>query len=626
MLQTMRHWAQSWVFKGLMLMLVISFGIWGIGDIFHGNPSQRTVAKVGGISITAQQLNHEFDLDLIQGRQVFGPSLTAQQAKQMGFIDKALDTMIDRALLDQKAHSLGIDISPQALLNKIAALPQFRDKDGRFNLPLFRQLMAQEHLNEHDFMEQGRQDMIRRQLMDVLDDPNKPVDFVINSLIKARGQKRFFDIVEIDENMLNDIPSPDDKTLHAFWQNNQQLFMSPEYRSGTIAVLSADNISKGIQISDDDLKKEYQKRSDDLIKPERRDIVQVLVQDEEQAKKIAEAAKESNDLQATAKSLGHEAIPLNQVDRKTLLPELAPAVFALQNGQISAPLKSSLGWHIVQIKKITAGGKISFDEAKDDLRESLKKDRAADAVTQLVNNMDDDLAAGHSLEDIADSLKLKLVKIPLVDVNGKMANGKEPSDFANKDDVLKAMYSQNSGETSSIMEDKQSDYYVVRTDDISPSAVKPFDKAKTEIASEWKKYEQIKHAETEAQDIAKAIREGKSLSSFTGSGISARVSKAISLLANEDPTVPESIIPQMMKIKKGEVITASVPNKQFVIRLNKTAEINVGDDKAARIKLESELPHDVSDEIVEQYLQYLRQIYPVKIYQDVLDTIQPQNS
>src|ERR1700761_5236274 len=100
MMQSMRNLAQSWVFKGLMLILIVSFGIWGIGDIFRGNPLQRSVAKVGKVGISVQDLDREFEQTMVRARQMFGPGLTPAQAKQAGLLDSSLNSLIERAQID----------------------------------------------------------------------------------------------------------------------------------------------------------------------------------------------------------------------------------------------------------------------------------------------------------------------------------------------------------------------------------------------------------------------------------------------------------------------------------------------------------------------------------------------
>ncbi len=137
-------------------------------------------------------------------------------------------------------------------------------------------------------------------------------------------------------------------------------------------------------------------------------------------------------------------------------------------------------------------------------------------------------------------MKMRLIKIPAIEGNGKTPDGKDPPEFPHKDDVLKAAFGQNAGETSPVMDDKNGNYYVVRTDDVTPSGAKPFDQVKNDVLAGWKAQEQAKLAAIEADKIVKGLRDGQRASSFAAQkGVDVRVSKPISLLGDNDPLCPK---------------------------------------------------------------------------------------
>lgn len=626
MMQSMRNLAHTPVVKGLMILLVVSFALWGIGDMFRGNPLERSVAKVGGVSITVKALSQQFDQDLTRARQMFGPELSAQQAKQMGVLDKTLQTMIQRSSVDQAIKKLGIEVSQKTVLDEVASQPQFRDKDGKFNAPLFRQLLQQAHLDEHNFLAEGQKDMERQQLINAFSTDAKPPQTVIDDIYKARGQKRFVDIITLKNSSMTNIPSPDDKALQDYYQEHIKAFTAPEYRAITIARLSTDDITKDMHVSDEDVKKQYDKEHDQLMQPERRDIVQVVMQDEAKAKQLATAAKNGN-LTKAAKTMGYDAVPINDVDAKSLPPELEKPVFSLQDGQVSEPVHTSLGWHVVQVKKIIAAGIPDFKDIKDQMREAMQRDQAIENTSKIVNQLDDELAAGHALEDIADGMKMRLIKIPAVDMTGKTTEGKDPSELPAKELVIKTAFAQGNGDVSPILDDKSGNYSVVRTDSITPAAPKPFEQVKADIAAGWKAEQQAKAAKEEAEKIAKALRDGKTPSFFAGqNGISVRTSDGISLLGDSDPDLAPSVLPQIFKLKKGEVAVAPVTDTQLILRLANVAEADPAVGNAARLKITDELKKNTPTELTQQYLDYLRQIFPVEINQDTLDTLRQQGS
>jgi peptidyl-prolyl cis-trans isomerase D len=620
----MRHLAQSWLFKGLMLILIISFGIWGIGDMFRGNPLQRTVAKAGNASITVQTLNREFEQTLGRARQMFGSALTADEARQYGMLDKALDGLIDRAIMDQEIKRLGINVSEKAVLERLAAQPQFRDKDGKFNRALFQQILAQARLNESDFLLQGREDLGRRQIIDTLSDNGSPPSAIVDAVYNARAQKRILDVVTLKNESIVGIPEPEEKTLREFYEKNSKLFTAPEYRAITIARLSTDDIMKDVTISDDQVQKQFDATSEKLMQPERRDILQVVMQDQDKANDLAAAAKESGDLVLAAKAHGYDTVSLNKANEGSLLQELATPVFALQLGQVSGPLKSSLGWHVLQVKKIYAAGKPALADVQEDLRQSMTRDQAIEAATRITNQLDDELAANHSLDDIADTLKLRLIKIPALDLTGKTPEGKDPPEMPFKAALLKAAFAQSSGETSPVMDDKNGNYFVVRTDEITASAVKPFAQILDDVGKAWLEQEKAKRAMEESDKIAAAMREGKAASSFAGErGIDVRVSKPVSLIGDKDPALPTTILPQIFRMKKGDVITSVQPGQQFILRLAETID-ELEHDESGHGKVLGDLSEHIPTELVEEYIQHLRATYPIEINREVLESVMPQ--
>jgi len=350
-----------------------------------------------------------------------------------------------------------------------------------------------------------------------------------------------------------------------------------------------------------------------------------VLQDEAKAKQLAAAAKASGNLAAAAKASGHDAVPLNGVDEKSALPGLAKAVFALPANGVSDPIKTDLGWHVAQVKKISPAGTPKFEDVKEQLRSDMKRDQAIETATRLVNELDDQLAAGHPLEDIADGMKLRLVKIAALNAAGKTPDGKEPAELPDREDALKAAFSQNSGETSPILDDRNGNYYVVRTDEVTPSAVPAFEKNKDRALGEWRAAEQAKLASAEADQIAKGLRGGKTPASFAAeTGVDVRVSKPVSLLGNADPALPQTVLPEIFKLKKGDVTVMPMPDRQLVLKLSELADADPAKAGDALDKVREDLQNRMPQERAAQYLKYLRVLFPVEINESTFDSLKQQ--
>ena len=623
----MRDMAHSWIIKGLMLFLIVSFGIWGIGDMFRGNSLRKAVAEVGNTTITVQQLNQLFGRQLIEAKQKINPDLTEEQARQMGLLDRALDQEIVRRLVDLDLARRGIEVGPDEVLKLLAEEPQFRKDDGTFNKALFQQILERQRMSEKAFIAEGQQDIARQMLLSFLEGGAFPSQMQADSLYKARAQKRVLEIVSIDASKMGNLPVADEATLRDYYDKNQPLFAVPEYRAVTIATLEPDSMGKEASITDEQVKKAYDERTDQFMQPERRDLLQVVVQDEAKAKKIADEAKATGNLSETAKKAKESAVPLEQVDEKYIVPEVSAAAFALALNGVSNPVKTQMGWHVLQVKKIEPSGIPSFDKVKEGLREELKQEQAVEGLTRIVNQLDDQLAAGHALEDIADSLRLRLVKIPAVSAQGLTPEGKEPTEMPNRDAVLSLAFDQNAGETSPVSDNGDGGYFVVRTDDVTPSGARPFEAAKAQVEKAWKQSERLKKAQAKADAIEKALKDGAKYSSFDkDEGVSSRLSKPVSLLGDEDESVSASLMAKAFLLKKGETAEETKAGTITLIRLASVENVDSTKPDSRKSVIVEELKGLETDELFQQYLLYLRTIFPVKKNEAVLAQMRSRGS
>ncbi len=621
MLQSMRQLAQSWVVKGLMGFLIVSFAIWGIGDIFRGNALRKAAATVGDTEITVQDLNFLFDKGLADARRVLSPNLTAEQAMQLGLLDHVLDREINSRLIDMEVARQNISVGPQAVLDLLANEPQFRTKEGSFNKALFRQYLEQQRTSEGAFFAQQQQSLARQIVLSAVQGSAVAPQAAVDALYKARAQKRVLDVVRVDPSKIASIPVPDDKALNNFYNGHQDMFATPEYRSITVATLSTEVLAKDITISDEQLQKEYEAKKDRISVPEKRDLIQVIMQNEEKAKELSKQARTSGNLDGVAKTLKENVVPLEKLEQKSLMPDLSNAAFALSENGISEPVKTQLGWHVMQLKKILPGGTPAFEKIKDKLREELRHEQAVDAATRVINQLDDQLAAGHSLDDIADDLRLRIIKVPAVDANGQTPEGKQPQELPNKEQVLKDAFAQNSGETSPVEDDKAGNYYVVRTDEVTPSGVQPFEKVKAKVAGAWKAQEQQTRAKAKAEEVAKLLNKGEKLSAISGEGISTRTSSSLSMLGETDKEVPAPLAARAFQLKQGDAIAEESDGKQYVIRLVTITDIDSSKPDPHKAGIANEIKKAEHNELLEQFVQSLKKTFPVKKNMNVLNSM-----
>ncbi len=619
MLQSMREMAKSWVFKSLMILLVVSFAIWGIGDMFRGNPNQREVARIGRVSVQAQALEQRFQMDFAKARESFGPDLTAEMARKMGLLDRSLTNMIQEYLFDQEARRVGLVVGDHIILDKLLRQPELRDEKGNFNAQLWHRILGKMGVTERMFLDHEERQTAREVLISSLMLGAHAPKIAVDSLYQARGAKRLLEVVTLAHDSIKDIKEPDEETLKAYHAAHEAAFVAPEFRQVTVAVFEAESLKKDLVISDEDLKAAYEARKDSLMQPEARDFVQVVLQDEEKAKSLAEDAQKVGGLAKAAKAKGLTPITMKKITEKTVLPDLYTSLFSLEKGQVSGALKSSLGWHVVELQSVDKGGLPPLTELRESLMATLRDERLGDNVARVINQWDDALAGGQNLEEIADTLKLRLTRIVALDRDGRDPVGKEVKDLPAKEILLQAAFETGNGETSQVLDDGQGRYYAVRVDQVTPSHPLSFQEVEPRLKEAWLKEKRKERAIAVAEDMAKSLREGAKASSLAlREGVEVRLSKPISILEDSDKAIPPSAMNDVLKMKRGDVTTADGGDRHYILRMSEIVPVNPDKPDSARIKVSDYLQEALGYNYIQQYDLYLRKVFPVRVDQKVL--------
>lgn len=624
MLASMRKLSKTWLFKGLMALLVISFGIWGIGDMFKGNPGLREVATVGKDKITVQMLQFEFQKMLPEARKQYGGELTAEDAVKLGLMEQALQIMIDRSALDQETADQGLVVSNEVILKRLAALPQFRDKDGKFNGPLFQQALGKAGLNEKTFFEMERRELARQLLLNAFGETQAP-NTMIDNMYRARGAKRILEIVSIRNDAMQGFKQPDVEVMKAYYEEHKDAFVAPELRGFTIAAFSVPSLEKEVTVSDEEIRKSYAAQEASLTVPETRDLVQIVVQEQAKAEEIAAKAAEAKDLSKAAKAAGLTPITMSKIDDKAILPELYTNVFALEEGGVTGAMKSSLGYHVVQVKKIYPAGKPSFEAVKDELREGLRQQKLSERVSQTIKDWDDSIAAGTPLEEIADTLKLRLTRVAAADQFGHDPNGKKVDATPMGEKLIPLAFEQNQGDVGQIIDDGKDTYYVVRTDSVTPSQARPFDEVKNAVKAKIIEAEQAVLSAKLGAEIAEAMRKGKAATSFASrAGVEVRLSKPMSLLGDRDKSLSAAAVHQAFKMKSGDVTDMADEGVHLVLRMADIVPVDPARPEGSRLRVVDDLKRNVPYDIVGLFSSYTKQTHPVSINAKLLETLKTQ--
>ncbi len=209
MLQAIRSKAGSLIVKILFALLIVSFGVWGIGDIFRErSAAETTVASVGDINIQADELQNAVRNEMARMNSLFGGNFGAEQAKQLGLVDSVLNRIVGSDLLDLEERRLRLLVDDQVVRGAIMANPTFRNSAGVFDRNIFVNVLAANQLSEDRYVSLLRREIARGNLTGAVAGGAVAPTQLIDPLYRTRNEKRVADTVLVASDKVTDIAEP----------------------------------------------------------------------------------------------------------------------------------------------------------------------------------------------------------------------------------------------------------------------------------------------------------------------------------------------------------------------------------------------------------------------------------
>jgi peptidyl-prolyl cis-trans isomerase D len=624
MLQAIRSKAGSFVVKGLFVLLILTFGIWGIGDIFRNRSTDTVIATVGDQSIRAEDLQAAVRRELERVSARVGSAIDIQQAKKFGIIDDVLDALIDRGLLEQEAARLRLEVSDDVIRNATTDNPKFRTPDGQFDRALFNAVLAQNHLTEDQFVTLMRHDIPRDDLLQAVALGATAPQSMADLLFRYRNEKRVADIVALPIADAGDVGQPSEAELTAFYDGHQDLFRAPEYRGFTLASLSPSDIAQGIEIPEAKLKEEFDERQDDFQLPEQREVQQILAPSEDKVKEAEAALAAGKDWKEVATQIAGqnpETIELGLLKREELPKVLSDIAFELPLNKPSEPVKTPLGWHILRVVKIEPAVTQSFEQAKPKLEAELTHDEAVDRIYKVANRADDALAGGMSLADAATKFELKKTEIAAADVGGHDPEGKPVALPVPANEVLKLAFATDEGQTSRVTESPEGAIFMVQVSKVTPPTIKPLAEVKEQAVAAWQAEKRRESVAKTAEELAAAVKPDARLAAVAAEkGLKVTTSPPFLRQPVRGDTTSPALVAKLFTAKPGEVVTAADADGSYVGQLDEVQAPETPSQGATE-EVSRNLNQGMGTDLQAEFTQALRARFPVEIRREAVDRL-----
>ncbi|MET3994926.1 MULTISPECIES: SurA N-terminal domain-containing protein [unclassified Bradyrhizobium] len=611
MLRGMRKASSNWLGKTIMAVvmgvLIISFGVWGIADIFKGF-GQSTVAKVGSTEISLNEFRQTYTDRLQQISRQFGRPLTPDQARAFGLDRQVLQQTIAEAALDEEARRLGLGQSDEQIRQVIMNDPNFKGVGGSFDPNRFQAVIRNFGYTEQRYVSEQRKVSLRRQITGTIGAGLEPPKAMIDVLTRFQNEQRAIEFVRLDAAQAGTIDAPSPEALAAYFEDHKVQFRAPEYRKISFVVVSPEEIGKWSEVSDEDAKKVFDQRKDRLGTPEKRQIHQIVFPNAAEAQAARERLAGGMSFEDLGKERGLSSsdVDLGLVTKSSLDPAVGDAAFALPAGEISQPIQGRLGTSIVKVDKIEPGSEANYASLVGDIKREIATERARVKVNDLRDKMEDERGGGASVIDAAQKLGLTAVTIDAVDRSGRTPNGQPVTSIPQGLDVVSQAFNTDVGVDNDAISFKGG-YVWYDVLAITPSRDRNLDEVRDQVEARWRQDQIAAKLKTKATEMVQKLEQGGKLAD-EAAAINAKVETASGFKRDDSPAgVPANVVAAAFRTAKDGVGQTAVSGGSEVIVFRVTDIVEPAVDAASDAvkKLKDSLDRALTDEQVASYVNKL---------------------
>ena len=568
MLTSIRKQAHSWVVKALFGFLILAFAVWGIGDVFRTPQAEAPILKIGkDYTYSRAEFDREMRLQIQNLSQREGIQVTPAMFAQFGGAQGLVDQAENAGLLQVYGDHLGFKIPQQAAIMGIEGDPKFAGATGRFERSRFEFYLRQLGQSEEHFVTLAQAQLRNGYLLSAVSGPVETPQVIATNIHAYLEEQRVAETVLVANSSVTDIADPDDATLRAWYEGQSSRYQAPEYRAGLLVQMMPSDFIQDVAVTDDEINAEYQARLAEYSTPETRNVEQVVVQDQAIADKIIAAAKGGTAFaQAVKDATQGDPVSLGQVTKDKLPADIADAVFALPAGGVSDALKSPFGLHVVFVSAVTPATTRPLAEVEGELRNGLALGRAAEAMESVRVQLEDELAGGAPLGEVAEKLGLKQEKFANIDASGLDRNG---ANVGISPEAVTLIFDTVSGEPGYVSALNDGSYAVAQVDEVIAPAVRPLDEVRDQAIADWKSAQQSERAKKIAEEIAEKVKGGATLAAeATARGLTLKTTKAFHRNEGDAENGVNGILAgALFKLKAGEVTLGDSPEGTIVARL-----------------------------------------------------------
>jgi len=520
MLQLFRSFFQSkfgipitLAFLALIAVAFASSDVASTGT-FGGVAGGDRVAVVGGRKIDSSDLVASAQSALDSARQS-NPNLSMDAFIEQGGLEDVLQQMIDRAAIAEYARRHGLRAGENLVNSEILAIPQFRGANGEFDSAVFRRLIGAQGLSEADFRADLAQGLLAQQLLVPAAIGGKAPGKAVSHYAALLKERRKGAIAVIPAAAFAPKGDPSQSTLETYYTENRGNFIRPERRVIRYAMFGPDALGKRAEPTAEEIRARYEEDRARYAAREERRVTQLIVPTQEAANAIRKRVSAGGSLDTAAREAGFDTATLGPISQQDLAAqtstEVASAVFAAGRGEIAAPARSALGWHVVQVDEIDSTAARSLDQVTGEIADTLRTEKRNTALADLAASIEGQLADGVSLSDVAEDLGLEMQTTRPLLATGTVYGTQGETAPAILAPALETAFQMSEGQPQIAEIERGQTFLIFEATEIVPSAPAPLAEIRDDVTADWRKAQGAKAARAAADRVLERIKGGATL-------------------------------------------------------------------------------------------------------------------
>jgi peptidyl-prolyl cis-trans isomerase D len=587
MLTTIREKAQgafAWI---ILIVICVPFALWGIQN-YVDTGKEAAVASVGDKDFYQRDVNKAYEqyAQNFQGMTVDERLLKSQ----------ALDKLIKDEVLLQYAHAEGLVATDSSTRAFIETLPYFQT-DGKFDDKRYKSLLTSQKMSSAEFVNKIKSALIMEQFQHSIIDSSFATQYAIDNFFKIQNQQRDVDYVTVAMEKVTVQPS--DQEITAYYQQHQADYKIPEQVSVEYVELSLEEIAKKIPITDDKLRTFYEEQKEQYSTPERRKISHILFAvnaKTDDKTELAKAIKAQQDLKSKDFSVLAGEVSDDKLTAKkggdlglfvvgSMEKSFEEAASKLKADEVSKPVKSSFGYHLIKVTELVPGEVKSFDVVKDEVTKGYQKAKAENTFYEAGEKLTEmSYENPDSLQTVSEALSLSVKKSGLFakDKGESIAAEQKIRDAAFSEEVLQ-------GNNSAPIELGTDRLVVLRLLERKPAAVRELNSVKQDVVAAISNDKASQQAIEKANKIKLRVQAGESIQKVAAD-LKLAVKESIGLTRTKN-SLPEQLNDAIFKAAKpvaGKATTFAIglsTGEQVVVSLKKVAIGVISDEDKKQMEL-----------------------------------------